>query len=59
MLNKNFLKILICSGAAVLSLLVLLAVFIRYQGFQYWAAYTDKGFATARWGRKNDDFIQG
>ena len=47
MLNKSFLKILICSGAAVLSLLVLLTVFIRYQGFQYWAAYTDKGFATA------------
>ena len=45
MLNKGFLKTLLWVGAALISVLILLAVFIRYQGFQYWAAYTDIGFA--------------
>ena len=42
---KGLLKPLLWIGLVILGVLALLALFIRYEGFQYWAAYTDKGFA--------------
>ena len=45
MLDKGIFKSLFRIGLALLGVIVLVVLFIRYQGFQYWEAYTGEGFA--------------